>query len=365
MKSVDYLSKENSVLPATTHSIGLAGVARDSMTLPHVFIIVLSWNNQKHTVECLASLSQLSYPDAKIALVDNGSTDATIATVCRQFPSVHIIENGRNFGFAEGNNVGIRYALEHEADHILLLNNDTVISPDMVSQLVHAAEKDSTIGFVCPSIRSYFDSSKQYIGADINWKSGQGCELERSPEGLPEILDTDYAPGCALLVKSDVVRRIGLLDSAYFAYFEDVDWSLRCRKAGYRVVVVPQAEIQHKGSLDQYQNKSSFAMYYYRRNQFLFMRKYLKWKVWPQFLKNNVRQCLLQLKDAIESNDRNLEEAIIDGWWAGIAGHYGAGRVQAPAWFKKIVSRRVDFFLHLITPVVALRRHLPLKASLQ
>lgn len=324
-------------------------------------VVVLSWNNVKDTLECLDSLQRVDYSDFCIVLVDNGSIDGTVAIVRERFPDVHIIENGRNLGYAEGNNVGIRFALHQEADYIFILNNDTVVDANAVSQLIAVAEGNYSIGMLCPSIISYFDRSKQYIGARINWENGTAGEIEQSSE----VCETEYAPGCALLIRSEVVQQIGLLDPTYFMYFEDVDWSLRCKKASYQVVVVPQARIYHKGTNDQIACKSPTVWFYFRRNQCLFMRRYIGWRVWSLFLKRYTLACLLQLQSAIQEGDLEKANAVMDGWWAGITGRYGADRTKMPIWIKLLVRRRLNLLLWLTSPVQNLRKHFPVRSTVR
>ncbi len=319
----------------------------DEPISPKIFAIILGWNSRDDTLECLSSFKDHLFPNWQIVLVDNASTDNTVATVRAQFPNVHIIENKCNLGYAEGNNVGIRYALEQDAKYVFLLNNDTIVPPSTLKQLLEVAEANSNIGILCPRIISYHDHSRQYVGARILWENGVGVEIERSPEGLPEFLETDYAPGCALLIRSRVIREIGLLASDFFAYFEDVDWSLRCRQAGYRVVVVPQAAIFHKGTMDQSDRKSATAEFYFRRNQFLFMRKYGRWHHWLPFLKFNLRKSLERFQRLVQEDENEIASALLDGWWAGVTGKFGAQRIHAPAWFKNLVRRQLGLLLWL------------------
>lgn len=317
------------------------------MPEPVVTIIVLHWRSLSNTIECLNSLHHVDVPKHDIVLVNNGSIDGTVTTVQQVYPTVHIIENVRNLGYVEGNNIGIRYALEHNAEYILLLNNDTVVESDMLAHLMEIALGNPRIGFLCPTIVSYDNPTRQYVGAKIYWDAGAAAELEQSAEGMPEIVDTDYAPGSALLVKSNVIRQIGLLASEFYAYFEDVDWSLRCWHAGYRVVVVPRARVRHKGTMDRNEEKSALATFLFSRNQFVFMRKYAKWYMWFSFLKNSTRLVLLKVKRSKENEDWETVQALVDGWWAGLRGQEGYPQVQTPSWFQNLVINYLETWLWL------------------
>lgn len=312
-----------------------------------VSIIVLGWNNVQDTVECLESLERSDHLDSNVILVDNGSIDDTVATVRKQFPHVQIIENKANLGFAEGNNVGIRCALARGDDYVFLLNNDARIMPDTISQLVRGGQQNPDIGILSPAVISFHERSKIYVGSRIFWENAGVIDIEMDAVPHVEILDSDYASGCALLIKSNVIREIGLLTPDYFAYFEDVDWSVRCRKAGYRVVVVPQAKVYHKGSIDQSDHKSATALFLFRRNQFLFLRKHGKWSHWFSFLKYSTRKSLEQYQSFRQIGDQDKADALIAGWWAGITGHYGAPRAESPRWLENLVHRRLGILLWL------------------
>ncbi|HUS16144.1 MAG TPA: glycosyltransferase family 2 protein [Chloroflexia bacterium] len=314
---------------------------------PKVIIIVVSWNSRTDTLECLASLETLTHTNYQVILVDNASSDGVVPAVRALYPATHIIEHSRNLGFVGGNNAGIRYALAHGARYILLLNDDATVTPSAVECLVRAAECNPAVGMACPTLVSAVHPSREYVGSAIHWPEAAVWDIERSPDGLPAILETDYAPGCALLVRSDVVRRIGLLDPLYFAYLEDVDWSLRCKRAGYRVVAVPGARVLHKGSIDQHATKSAFATYLFRRNQVLFMRHHGHWYHWPSFMKHYTRHCLLQFQKSLASGDVKRARAVVDGYWAGMSGHFGTERIIAPLWFRRVVRRHLAAWMWL------------------
>lgn len=310
-----------------------------------VYIVVLNWNQANDTLECLSSLTNVNCEKTRILVVDNGSDKRL--SVAEMFPWVTLIENPTNLGFAEGNNVGIRYALEQNADYIFLLNNDARAKTETIAHLVAIMEQDPSIGILCPTITSYSNPQRHYVGAKIYWKLGLGLEIERIPEGLPSFLETDYAPGCALLIRADAIRKIGLLDSDYFAYFEDVDWSIRARHAGYRVMVVPQATVLHKGTMDCLEPKTPFATYLFWRNRFLFMRKHGHWYHQPAFAKHMARKSLELYQAAKQNNSPEQAQAFLDGYWAGLIGHYGGTRIQAPKWFSNFVQKNLNTLMSL------------------
>ena len=248
-------------------------------TCPKVTIIILNWNGKEDTIECLESLKHITYPNYEMLLVDNGSTDGSVECFREKYPGIEIIETGENLGFAGGNNVGIRRAMDEEADYVLLLNNDTVVDPEFLGELVKVAESNISIGIVGPKIYYYDYGGRK----DVIWFAG-GKMLRRIGQpfhdGLHKIdkgqygklKNVDFITGCALLVKKEVIDKIGLLDVDYFAYFEDLDYNIKVSKAGYSIVYSPKAKIWHKGS-----STSGFMsptyIYFHTRNRIIFVKK--------------------------------------------------------------------------------------------
>jgi GT2 family glycosyltransferase len=248
------------------------------LSTPRVAIIVLTWDGRELTLDCLASLNGLDYPNHRIIVVDNGSHDGTVEAVRRQYPSVTVIHNGENLGFAEGNNVGIHQALAQGFDYVLLLNNDTVVDPQMLQALVGVAESEGQIGIVGPVI--YYHDEPEVVwsaGNAVDWRAVTLRRLHADTrDSHPDVpYDVDYVTGCALCIKREVAEQIGLLDPRYFIYFEETDWCFRARAHGYKVVVAPQARLWHKVSATMRQD-SPTTTYYMTRNAFLFLNTHLR-----------------------------------------------------------------------------------------
>ena len=247
------------------------------MAEPCVAIIILNWNGLTDTLECLASLTRLKYRNFQIIVVDNGSKDGSVEGIRRRFPDVVLIENKENLGFSEGNNAGLRYALAGKTDHFLLINNDTVVDSEFLGQLVTVAEADATVGIVSPLIFDFARRDEIWTaGATINWADGSTRRLRAGElAGQDELpLEVDFVSGCALLAKREVIEKTGVLDPAFYLYYEETDWCVRAHKQGYRILCVPQARIWHKvsGSLGP---GSPLVSYYMRRNSLLLLRKHL------------------------------------------------------------------------------------------
>jgi len=246
---------------------------------PLVHFIIINWNQPDFTLACLESLSQLNYPNFKIVLVDNGSTDNSVALIRQAYPNVVLIETGENLGYSAGNNVGIRYAMDNGAEYVLLLNNDTVVDKDMLTRMVEAAEADSRVGMVGPTIY-YFDPPNVLWSAvnTIDWPRGQIVrhglnEVWPQVEADAPSQKVDYVDSCAVLVKREVIDKIGMLDEAFFINFDDADWNIRARRIGFEVAYVPAAYVWHKVSAAMGQ-ASPATTYYMTRNSLLFFWKH-------------------------------------------------------------------------------------------
>ncbi|MGA9048432.1 MAG: glycosyltransferase family 2 protein [Dehalococcoidia bacterium] len=244
---------------------------------PLVVILIVNWNGLDDTLECLASLRKIHYEHYRIVLVDNGSSGNDV-TVLKGLSDelVEIIENDKNLGYAKGVNVGIKYVeAKYSPDYFLLLNNDTVVDPDFLNQLVDAVELSDVVGIVGPKVYFYDSPGEiQGIGAKINMFTGDPSYIgfKKMDVGQYEnVLEMDWVGPCEL-VKADVFKKIGYFDENYFAYWEDVDFCLRAKKAGFKICYFPGAKVWHK--LGGSSRGASDSVYYYMaRNRIWFMKK--------------------------------------------------------------------------------------------
>lgn len=220
--------------------------------MPLAYVVVLNWNLKNDTVETVESVLRSSYRNVRVVVVDNGSDDGSPQFLSTRFPSISIISLSENVGYAAGNNVGIKYALEHGADYVLLLNNDTIVDRDFLQNMLKVAEKEPQLGVLAPIIY-YFDRP------GIVWQCGAKDrvfpplpvdltikDLRGAGRVDQEFSKVDYVTGCAMLIKRDVLEVVGLLDERYFMYYEDSDFCIRARRQGYMVGVVHKANIWHK-----------------------------------------------------------------------------------------------------------------------
>jgi GT2 family glycosyltransferase len=235
-------------------------------------VIVLSWNGKRDTLACLDSLRALERDDVRVVCVDNGSTDGSIEAIRERFPELDLIENGRNLGYAGGNNVGIRSALDAGAAWVVLLNNDATLARDTIDAFERAAAEHPRAGilsgkvlFQQPPDRIWF--AGQRFNATLGY-SGRPRGYGR-PDGpaYSRTVPTERAAGALMAVSRRAIDTVGLLDEELFAYIEDVDWSLRAREAGFEVLFVPDARAWHAvGGSTGGEYGSTHTLYYGVRN---------------------------------------------------------------------------------------------------
>lgn len=223
---------------------------------------MLNWNLKDLTIECVESLLDAGVKKQHIVVVDNGSSDDSVAGIRAHFgPELNLIENEVNVGFTGGMNIGIRFSLEKGAVSVLLLNNDTVVAPDMIELLAEAGAGDPQRGILGPAIYYYDQPDRLWWLGDIEhpWlpmPRPVRMEKEALEKSLP--FKADYVTGCAMLVDRKVFEHIGLLDERYFIYYEDADFCRRARDAGFTIYCVPQAKMWHKVSLTTKRDKPFF-----------------------------------------------------------------------------------------------------------
>jgi len=246
-------------------------------------MLILTWNRREDVLRCVASLDRLDYPHYLPVVIDNASADGTVAALRARHGGLAIIENDANLGYAGGNNVGIRWALEHGADYVVVINNDTEVTPEMLTELVRVAESDVRIGVVgCRNI--LMDDPTRLWGAYGELTYGPFV-VRTAGEGAADtpswhtVKDVDWVVGNGYLWRRAALERIGLLDESFFAYHEDVDWCLRARAAGFRVVYAGAAAILHKGAAhaDGVQRHALLTWYILGRNGVRLVRQYARW----------------------------------------------------------------------------------------
>lgn len=252
-----------------------------------VFIIILNYLRQKEIKLCLASLKRIKAKDY-------------------QWQTLIIDNSCKNTGFAAGNNIGIKQALSKGANYVLLLNNDTLVEPNFLNDLIKTAETEEKIGVVSPKI--YFAPGFEYhknryakndlgkviwyAGGKIDWQNILGIHegLDKIDKGqFNQPKEVEFASGCCLLIKRKVFQKIGLLDERYFLYLEDMDFCVRVKEEGYKIIFEPKAIVWHKNLGTDKEKTKSLQAYYYTRNRLLFGFQYATFRTKLALIKESLK----------------------------------------------------------------------------
>ena len=224
--------------------------------------VVLSWNGRDDTLAALESLRGV-----ETVVVDNGSADGSADAVAEGFPELDLVRAGVNLGYAAGNNVGIRRALERGADWVLLLNNDATVEPGLPEALEAAAEARPDAGVLACKVLFADSDRLWYAGASFDALLGRSRhEGFGEPDEPGTLADTVRATGAGMAVSRAAIDAAGLLDEELFLYAEDLEWCLRIREAGFAVVYVPEARVRHRVSAATGGAGSPTTAYYETRN---------------------------------------------------------------------------------------------------
>jgi len=330
---------------------------------PRVAILVLNWNGWRDTIECIESLQQLTYPNYDIVVIDNGSIDGSmdkiknwaagkIGVKSKLFAynthneQVHFIEydrgtaeagglaqleakiagipssrrivliqTGVNLGFAGGNNVGMRYSLIREASYVWLLNNDTVVDENALTEMVQLSEREPQVGMVGSKLL-YYDCPTRIqsvgglrIGPSFIMGFRQPGSDEENKGQWESVVELYHIMGASLLAKREMITNIGLMDESYFFLCEELDWNVRARKRGWRLLYCPHSLIFHKGS-KSIRWTSPLSDYYFMRNSLFFATRFYPYWLPLVFLRLMIRIS----KRLLEKEPKNVR-AILDALW--------------------------------------------------
>jgi GT2 family glycosyltransferase len=259
-----------------------------------IYIVSINYKKHKNTINLLESLKKITKENYFLStvVIDNFPEDQ-IKVKESEYKDINlkVIYNKKNLGFSGGCNTGIKYALENEANYVLLLNNDTLVKEDFLLKLFEFAEKTQDAGLIVPKI--YFakgyefhkDKYKKddlgkvfwYAGGILDWKNVIGMHrgVDEVDHGqYDETGETDFASGCCMLIPSEVFKKVGFLDENYFLYYEDSDFSQKAKKAGFKIYYVPDSVIWHKNAGSTGGSGSSLQDYYITRNRLLFGNRF-------------------------------------------------------------------------------------------
>ena len=237
---------------------------------PLVSIILINYNGSADTIECVESLSKVNYNNVKIIVVDNASTDNSVEILKQNLnqDNVIIVESPENNGFSAGNNLGILEARKLNSEYMLILNNDTLVEPDFIEPLMEVFDNDEEVGCVISKILYASEPDKiWYAGGTFNpWF----CRADHDAYNLAdtnveEVKPVEFASGCCMLLSKKAIEKTGLMDEDYFLYVEDTEYSLRLRKAGFKLMYTSKSVIYHKVSATTSAG-SDLSQYYTIRN---------------------------------------------------------------------------------------------------
>ena len=227
-----------------------------------IAIILVNWKNYDDTKDCLKSLYLSNNTSLSIIVIDNESKEKSASKLKKSFPQITILPQKTNLGFTGANNIGIKYGLTLGADYIMLLNNDTIVPKNFITPLLTTLRSNRQIAAVQPKIMFADNSNKIWSGGGIYYRLIASTttigydKLDTEKYNKPRYLD--WLTGCCILIKAEIISEVGLLNNRFFAYYEDVDWSLRIRKLGYLLAYNPSIPIYHKaGASSKTKNKSA------------------------------------------------------------------------------------------------------------
>lgn len=264
-----------------------------------IAVVTVNWNTFTDTRDFLRSLNKIrlshDFHLEKI-VVDNGSTDNSVACLSQEFSDINLIRSPTNLGFSGGYNLGLKTALRQGAEYLFIINNDTLIKdPYILEKLMAIFEKNHKAGLITPKIyfapdcefhhERYADSEKGrviwYAGGQIDWQnllfSHRGVD-EVDHGQYDQIEETQFCTGCAIFTSASVLEKIGLFDESLFAYLEDADLNLRARKAGYQSIYAGNTAIWHKTSRSVGGIGSPLQDYFSTRNRLIFGRRYASFR---------------------------------------------------------------------------------------
>lgn len=343
-------------------------MSAEELRPPACAIVLLNWNGWADTCQCLDSLARLQGDDFCVVVVDNASTDGSFARIrqhCEQAAfgarmpgglhvlaqpgqawtaraerrSVHLVQAGENGGFAKGNNIGIRQALDWALPYIWVLNNDTVVEPEALTALVDRADQNPRLGMV-GSVLVYEDQRsvvQVFGGATFMRYLARGTQIGH---GLPlQALDVgpllsqrlDYVAGASMLLRSEMVREVGPFEERFFLYFEELDWALRAGRRGWLLATAERSIVYHKegasiGTATR-SARSLLSEFYLARNLVLLYRKHFPWLL-PLAVLRNLREMLQHLRSA---HERDRVRVMLRATFDGLRGRSGAADRSAYA----------------------------------
>ena len=276
-----------------------------------ISIVVLNFNGLKETLECLDSLRRLenNKNTIEIIVVDNASQDGSVEALSN-LKDIDLITSPKNLGYSGGNNLGIKRAQDRKADWILVINNDTIVDKNLVTNLVKSASKGDILVpkiYFAPGYEFHKSRYKKsdlgkviwYAGGRIDWENIIGIHIgvdEVDSGQFSKKLEIDLATGACMFINKKVFEKVGTFDEKYFLYLEDADFCVRAKKAGFRIIFEPSGIIWHKNAATTGGSGSNLQDYFITRNRLLFAFKYAKIRTKFAVLRQVIRQATNPVK---------------------------------------------------------------------
>jgi hypothetical protein len=282
-------------------------------------VIILNWNSREMTADCIRSILAMDATKYDIMVVDNGSRDGSVSYLRNEFPNVTVFPQDNNLGFAAGCNIGMRHALAEGFEYILLINNDTAVDSGFLSALLEEAQREPGAAIVSPKIYFYdFPDRLWWAGGEFSTWIGIPEHVGRKRSDIGDYDSSgpiDWATGCAALIRCDALKQVGLFDEKLFGNGEDLDLSLRMRKAGYRIWFAPRAKVWHKEGIDYRKNAGEHTRIFTgTRNLLWIMHRHAELIKWISFLPNFVfRYALFYIVLSIWRGDFRSAKAVWEG----------------------------------------------------
>jgi GT2 family glycosyltransferase len=286
-----------------------------------ILIVLVNWNLKDDTLDCIDSLLNAGIQPGQIIVVDQGSTDGSVEGFKARFnSSIHIIENNQNLGYADGVNHGAVHALEMGAEWVMVMNNDTIVSPDLFEKLTLTAQQYPQYSILAPLILYHEDPERIWFFGDRlipgTLATYSLYKEDLATEKLPKISSVDFISGCGMMIRSDIFREVGYFDTSFFMYGEEVDFCQRVRQAGFKLASVSGAKMWHKVSLSSKRDRPK-SRYYQIRNQIWFYRKHASIPQKPlMFIFSLIRSSWIGVKDLYYLRSK-LISPLLKGWFEG------------------------------------------------
>ncbi len=242
-----------------------------------VTVIIVHLNSPRVTDRCIRSLRCVNGCEMHIVVVDNGSTDDSVAVLSRQHPDISIISTRRNLGFSRGVNTGIRQALAHESEYLWILNNDTIVAPDALSAMLMKMHADEAIGLVGSTLIEEQNGCRVEIqGGWVNFFTGLPSNTKMTKPDSP----IEYVKGASMLLRTGAIQDVGLFDESFFLYWEDTDLCFRLRAKGWKLEIADESIVYHQGQ-GSLAHSAALWDYHFTRSSVIFFSKHAAFPLLP------------------------------------------------------------------------------------